>query len=230
MGADGGIYFIRYTKETLMTYLLEMLIEWLCSDKCSYKFDGCLQVIDDTIKHFPEEDTSDDKAVPLFSDEQLAFITQICDSVVEHFTSHCHIPDDYSDMIMTTDEYLHRQRTDWEFCFTDPYVSIWHTEEFDEVWNGGWLWMYWDTGCYYFSDPFSGKDGLTELKEMYDRFSSDIVFKQIFTDFTQFSRFVYDLPETEYIQMSSWLSSLRFVTALSSILLLIVIFQMIILI
>ena len=104
-------------------------------------------------------------------------------------------------MIMTTDEYLHRQRTDWEFCFTDPYVSIWHTEEFDEVWNGGWLWMYWDTGCYYFSDPFSGKDGLTELKEMYDRFSSDIVFKQIFTDFTQFSRFVYDLPETEYIQV-----------------------------
>jgi hypothetical protein len=201
MGADGGIYFIRYTEKTLKTHLLEMLIEWLCSNECSYKFDGYIRLIDDTIKHVSEEDTPDTKAVPHFSDEQLAFITQICDSIVDHFTSNQNISDSFSDTIMTRDEYLSRQETDDNFCFRDDAYQLWRVAtEIDEVWDAGWLWLYWDTESYHYPDPFFGKDGQTELKELYDSFSSDIVFKQIFTDFTQFSSFVNDLPETENIQ------------------------------
>lgn len=203
MGADGGIYYISYTPATLKTKLLEMLKEWLCSDGCPYDFDGFIEVNDGKIMiSQEEEDIPDVKAIPLFTEEQLNFITKIQDAVVEHFTFNQSIPSEHSDKIMTWEEFYFNQKYDFNFDFRDDFhelLSI--TRDINEVWDAGWLWMYWDTSSYHYSEPFSGGDGENKLKQMYKSCTTNDIFKQIFTDFKQFYDFVYMLPGVNYIQV-----------------------------
>ena len=202
MGADGGIRYLSYTPMTLKTELLEMLKDWLYSDECPFKFDGLIFVKDNRIMIVPDEDTSDEFATPLFTDEQLSFIPELQDKIVDHFTSNQSIPSDHSDNILTREEFdrigdslLNFDGEDYEYYECEKL-----TNEINEVWEAGFLWLYWDTEGYHYCEPFSGPEGQTELKKLFETCSTNDTFKQIFTNFEQFSSFVYTLPETEYIQ------------------------------
>lgn len=201
MGADGGIHYISYTPKTLKTKLLEMLEDWLCSDECSYMFDGYIEVRDDKIMISPEEDTPDELATPLFTDEQLDFIANLRDAIVDYFTSNQYIPDSHSDNIMTWKQFELNQTYDKDFDFRDDFNELLDlTKEINEVWDAGYLWLYWDTNSYHHPNPFGGLDARTEMKELYDSFKTNDTFKKIFTNFDQFAWFVNDLPGTDYIQ------------------------------
>jgi hypothetical protein len=201
MGADGGIYYLNFTSETLNIKLLEMLNEWLCSDDCQYKFDGLIFVKDGQIMTVPDDETNDELATLVFTDEQLSFITKIRDAVVQHFDSNQCIPSDHSDNIMTWDQFYWNQKYDFDFDFREDFNDLLSlTREINDVWKAGFLWLYWDTDSCHHCEPFSGREGKTELKKIYDNCKNDDTFKQIFTDFKQFSSFVYTLPETDYIQ------------------------------
>jgi hypothetical protein len=204
MGADGGIYYLPFTQETLITKLLEMLIEWICSKDCSYSFDGLIFVKNDKIMIAPDNDSLDDEvspdeAIPFFTDEQLDFITKLRDVIVDHFTSNTSITCEDSN-IMTWEQFDDKMEYDSDFGFRDDWCQLVDlTKEINDVWEAEWLWLYWDTESFHYPDPFSGHDGNDELKKLYDSFLANETFKQIFTNFEQFSSFVYDLPETDNI-------------------------------
>jgi hypothetical protein len=177
MSADGGIYYLRFTPDTLNHHLLELLKDWLCSDDCPYKFDGLIFVKDGKIMTVPDDETNDEFVTSLFTDDQLSFIAKIRDAVVDHF--------DWN------------EKYDRNFDFNELLTL---TSEINDVLKAGYLWLYWDMNSCYHCDPFSGREGQTDLKKIYDDCKNDDTFKQIFTDFRQFSSFVYTLPETDYIE------------------------------
>ena len=197
MSADGGIYYLRFTPDTLNHHLLELLKDWLCSDDCPYKFDGLIFVKDGKIMTVPDDETNDEFVTSLFTDVQLSFIAKIRDAVVDHFDSNQCIPSVHSDNIMTWDQFDWNEKYDRNFDFNELLTL---TSEINDVLKAGYLWLYWDMNSCYHCDPFSGREGQTDLKKIYDDCKNDDTFKQIFTDFRQFSSFVYTLPETDYIE------------------------------
>lgn len=195
MGADGGVYYFKDTKEyPFLTQLLTLLIDWLCSDDCSFDFDGTIFVKDDMI--YIKDDNG--KTEPLLSKGELKFITKIRDHIVDFCGTHQY----HHENMMTWDEFHFHQKTDFNFDFRADFDDLLNlTRDLNQAWNdANGLWFYWDTSSFYHTSPFE-EEGFEAIMKVYQECKDDDKFSQVFSNEEQFMMFINTLPTPDYIQV-----------------------------